>query len=284
MEHSESTFTGAGQLALYWQRWLPAEPPHAVIVIIHGIGEHSGRYRQIVNYFVPRGYAIFTFDLRGHGRSPGQRGYIKHWDDFRTDVTAFLAIVRQHCPSLPLILFGHSMGGVIALDYSLRFPQVLHGVIASSPAIGDVTVAPVLWFVAKILDRVWPTFSLSTQTGGVEWKVTRDLEVLRVDANDPYIHSKATPRLAMQIKHTVTWIQTHAREWTLPLLVVHGTGDNIASPNGSRQFVKQIIAPDVTYREYDGGYHELFNDIIREQVLTDTEAWLARHISPGPRS
>jgi len=277
MQHDEGTFEGVGQVHLYRQHWLPQETPRAALVIIHGIGEHSGRYMHVVNYLGPRGYAIYAFDHRGHGRSEGQRGFINDWNEFREDLRTFVTLVQQKTSdNLPLFILCHSMGGVIGLDYCLHYPQGLTGVIASAPAIGDVAVHPVIWFLARLLDRVWPNFSMSPQSG-VKWKISRDAAVLEATRNDTLCHNKATPRLGVQIKNTVEWIQSHAPEWKLPLLVIHGTDDNIASPEGSRRFVQHITFPDVQFNEYEGGYHELFNDIIRDQVLADVAEWLQKH-------
>ena len=282
MQHDESAFTGQGGVRIYRQQWLPDDAPQAAVALVHGIGEHSGRYMRVVNQLVPRSYAIYALDHRGHGRSDGQRGYISDWSDFREDLRTLVTMVQQEIGGLPLFLFCHSMGGVIGLDYCLRYPEGLAGVVASAPAIGAVAVHPAMWFLARLLDRVWPTFSLSPQSGGMKWKVSRDPEVMEATRNDPLNHGKATPRLGVQINKTVDWIQAHAADWQLPLLVIHGTDDNIASPDGSRRFVEQIAYPDVQFNEYAGGYHELFNDIIRDQVLADVAEWLEKHRMSGP--
>jgi alpha-beta hydrolase superfamily lysophospholipase len=284
IRHHESTFTGRGGLRLYRQHWLPDDGAQAAVVLVHGIGEHSGRYTHVVNALVPRRYAVYALDHRGHGRSDGQRGYIDDWSDFREDLRALVTLVQHETASRPMFIFCHSMGGVIGLDYALRYPDGLTGVVASAPAIGAVAVHPVMWALARVFDRVWPRLSLSPQSGGMTWKVSRDPAVLEANRHDPLNHGKATPRLGVQIKKTADWIQAQAAEWRLPLLVIHGDGDNIASPDGSRRFVERAAGAgaDVELKEYAGGYHELFNDIIRDQVLADVTAWLdqkmpARH-------
>ena len=276
MQHHESTFTGSGGLRIYRQQWLPDEAARAAVIIVHGIGEHSGRYTNLVNQLIPQQYALYALDHRGYGRSEGQCGYIDDWSDFRDDLRTFVKLVQDEVGDLPLFMFCHSMGGVIGLDYCLRDPDGLTGIVASAPAIGKLTVHPLMWFLARILDRIWPTFSMSP-TSGVEWKISRDPDVLEAARKDPLNRNKATPRLGVQIRKTIDWIQTHAADWQLPLLVIHGTADNIASVDGSRRFVEHVTYPDVQFNEYDGGYHELFNDIIRDQVLTDVAEWLEKH-------
>ncbi len=122
MNHREGTFRGHGGLELYYQCWRPEGTPLAVLVLIHGFGEHSGRYMNVVNHLVPRGYAIWSFDHRGHGRSPGRRGFVRTWDEFREDIRLFLEMVRQQEGGLPVFLMGHSMGGLMVLEYALHHP------------------------------------------------------------------------------------------------------------------------------------------------------------------
>jgi alpha-beta hydrolase superfamily lysophospholipase len=276
-KHNEGTFEGRGKLTLFYQSWQPAQKPVAVIILVHGGGDHSGRHTNVVNYFVQRQYAIYAFDLRGHGHSPGQRGHINTWNEFREDFAAFKKIVRQEQPDLPVIIYGHSLGGVITLDYCLRNPQGLSGLICSSPAIGELGIAAILWQIARILDRIWPSCPL--KTGLDISKLSRDPDVEKAAKADPLYHSKATPRFGMQVKKTVEKIHSNARDLSLPLLIVHGTDDEIASIEGSRKFFNNVTYPDKDFREYKGGFHELHNDINKEQVLTDIDQWLAQHLN-----
>ena len=140
MKHSEGKFKGAGSLELYYQCWQPDGQPRAVVVIVHGIGEHSGRYMNVVNQLVPHGYAVYSFDNRGHGRSPGQRGYLNAWAEFREDVRAFLKKVREQEPGRSVFLMGHSLGSLIVGDYVLRDPSGLKGTnpIPSSSRVGMI--------------------------------------------------------------------------------------------------------------------------------------------------
>lgn len=276
MRHSEEKFRGAGHLELYYQCWHPKELARAAIAIVPGLGDHSGRYTNISNHLVPRGYAIYAFDLRGNGRSPGQRGYVKEWKEFRDDVASFLALIRDREPRTPIFLFGESLGGVIVLDYCLRRPQGLSGLICAAPALGKIGISRLLWMLARILNRVLPRFSLST---GLDYSnLSRDPEVVKAFQQDPLAHCRGTARLAIELRRAIEWIHAHADELKLPLLIVHGKADRIASPNGSRDFIRKVTFPDKNLREYEGGYHELYNDIIKDRVLADTEQWLESHL------
>ncbi len=276
MDHKQGTFQGAGNVALFYQKWLPENKSVATIIIIHGGGEHSNRYMNVVNYFIFRQYAIYSYDLRGHGRSPGQRGHINYWDEFREDLTAFIKLVIKEKPDNPIFLLAQSVGGIIALDYCLHRPKGIKGVICTSPAIGKIGVPEILWKIGRIFDRIWPNCPFST---GLEIsKLSRDPFIIEETKTDPLYHRKATPRLGMQIELTVDWIHAHAGDFCFPLLILHGTEDEIAFIEGSRKFISNVTYPDAHLQEYEGGYHELYNDIIKDQVLEDIEHWLSDHM------
>jgi alpha-beta hydrolase superfamily lysophospholipase len=275
MKHCEGTFKGTDGLELFYQSWQTQENAKATIAIIHGMGEHSNRYINIVNHFVPRGYDIFAFDLRGNGRSPGQRGYINSWTEIRNDINAFLNLIKRQSDT-PLFILGHSLGGVVALDYCTRHSEGLQGVIASSPAIGKTGVPAIFWVLARILNRIWPRFSLNIRLDISNF--SRDPAAAEAFKNDLLFHTRGTARLGVEVRHIVEWIHAHSGELRIPLLIVHGTDDKIASPDGSREYFQNVTFDDKELREYKGGYHELFNDIIKKQVLADTEQWLKRHL------
>ncbi|RMG98580.1 MAG: alpha/beta hydrolase [Chloroflexi bacterium] len=276
MKHLESTFQGADDTILYYQYWLPDTPPKATLIIIHGFGEHSGRYMNIVNYLVPKGYAIYSFDHRGHGRSPGQRGHINHISEFRNDVHAFVQLIRQQTPDLPLFLYGHSMGGLIVLDYGLHHPDGLSGVISSAPAIGELGVHPILLTIGRIMSRILPRFSLNANLDATA--ISRNEKVVRAYQEDPLVHGRASARLSTELQDAATWIQAHATEWRLPLLILHGTADRLTAPEGSQRFFENVTWPDKQRIVYEGGYHESHNDIHYERVLADLSNWLEAHL------
>ena len=129
-------------LQLFFQNWLPRGDARAVVIIVHGFSDHCGRYENLVEGLVKRRLAVYSYDLRGHGRSPGQQGYIEHFDDYRQDTRTFVNFVSENHLDLPLFLFGHSMGGLIALDQALHYSEGLNGVIASAPHLGNPAAAP----------------------------------------------------------------------------------------------------------------------------------------------
>ncbi len=276
MEHNDGTFEGAGGLQLYHQSWTPEGAEQATLALVHGFGEHSGRYGNVVDYFTPRGYTVHAFDLRGHGRSPGIRGHVERWDMFRDDVRAFLALVRNQSPEAPLFLVGHSMGGLIVLEYVLRDPSGLSGVVASGPLLAQAGVSPILMMVSKLLSAIWP--SLTLDVGLEAAALSRDGAVVEAYVNDPLVHGKGTPRLGTEIMRAYEWTQAHAAEMRIPCLILHGSADRLTSPEASRIFHERVTIEDKARKVYDGYYHEVFNDTGHEQVLSDVEQWIAGHI------
>jgi len=277
--HKEGTFTGFRGADLYYQKWYPGGEVRAILAIVHGLGGHSSRFSTIVKHLIPLQYSIYGLDLRGHGRSPGQRGYINAWTELREDLRAFLNLIRNQQPGCPIFILGHSLGGVIVFDYILRCPQdasLLQGVIALAPSIGEIGVSPFRLFLGKLLSRVWPRFSLST---GLDLTTaSRDEKILIAYAQDPLRHTCGTARLATEFLATRTWIHTHATDWCLPLLILHGGADLVALPAGSEIFYQQITYPDKLRIEYPEAYHEIHCDLNYQQVLADLENWLEQHL------
>lgn len=280
MNHSESTFSGCGGLELYYQRWRPEGEPKTALAIVHGFGEHSGRYGNVVDWFVPKGCAVYAFDLRGHGRSPGPRGYVSRWAVFREDVRVFLELMHEQEPEQAVFLLGHSMGGLIVLEYALHHPEGLTGVIASGPVLAQANVSPSLVTLSKILSGVLPWFTLDTKLDATT--ISRDPAVVEAYVNDPLVHSLGTVRLGTELNQAVEWTQAHAAEMQTPCLIVHGSADRLVSPEGSRIFYESMTLADKERQTYEGYYHEVFNDVGKEQVLAAVEAWIERRLH-GPR-
>ena len=272
----KGTFQVANGLELYYQCWHPQALARAVLVIVHGHGGHSGIFTRMVEYLIERNYIVYSFDLRGSGRSPGQRGYINSWAEFRADLKAFLNLVKIEEPDLPLFLIGQSMGGTIALDYVLREPNQLQGLILMSPALGLVGVPPWKLSIGKILSRILPHFALDT---GIDLSTgSRDPRMVAAFAQDPLRHSQGTARLATELLKTIDWINAHATELQVPLLILHGGADRVTLPESSRIFFERLTLADKERREYPGSYHELHNDLNYQEVLADMEDWINRHL------
>jgi len=277
MEHR--TFAGYGGVELYYQRWRADGPPKAVLPIVHGYGEHSGRYGNVVDWFVPRGYSVYAFDLRGHGRSPGKQGELRDFGDYREDVRAFLDLVHEAEPERPVFLMGHSMGGLIVLNYVLHDPSGLDGVVASGPVLCAPGISSFLLWLCKVLAPVWP--NLIMDSGLDATALSRDASVGEAYVNDPLVHGKGSPCMVNELMKAVDWTQAHAAELALPCLIVHGSEDQLSDAQASQEFFDHVTFADKERIEYEGYYHEVFNELGKEKVFADIEGWLERHLQTG---
>ena len=266
------TFRGAGGLSLFRQTWRPAGASRAVLINIHGLGDHSGLYPTLVEHFTGRGITVHAMDLRGNGRSGGQRAYVERWEEYREDLGHFVALVREEEAGKPLFLLGNSLGGLIVLDYALHHPDGLCGVIAASPPLGRLGVPAPLLALGRALSRVWPRFSIRT---GMDLSgLARDPAVVQAVLSDPLFHRFGTARLSTEVVAAIGRVQAAAPGFPLPLLVLHGSADRMVPPEGSRSFVARVGHPDRELREYAGAFHVLFADLDYERVLTDVERWI----------
>ena len=276
MKDSEGTFQGFEGLELYTRSWLPAKKPRAALGLVHGFSDHSGRFARVVEALVPRGYGLYAFDQRGNGRSPGRRGYVREWKEYREDLRLFIASIRRQTGELPLFLLGSSVGGLMVLEYALHDPRGLAGLIASGPTLAPVGVSPILLWLGWVLSRTWPRFSMNARLDADG--ISRDPAVVAAYKSDSLVHGLGTPRLSTELSAAMEWTLAHAAELTLPLFLLFGQADRIAPPHKNRLFFDNVSSTDKEIHEYAGGYHEPHNDIHHAQVLEDMEQWLRRHI------
>jgi alpha-beta hydrolase superfamily lysophospholipase len=221
MIHSEFRFEGAGGLQLFGQSWQPETDLKAVLCIVHGIGEHSGRYQNVVKGVLPKGISVAAFDLRGHGRSSGPRGHVKSWTEYLADLDSFLGIVRARHPDLPVFLFGHSLGSLIVAEYALEKDGGLAGVVLSSLAVEPVGAAkPVLVAIARLLSGVCPAFPIPLK---LETKaLSGDRNVVHCYEMDPLVHGIGTARWGTEALDAVERLKSVRAQFVLPVLVLHG--------------------------------------------------------------
>ena len=282
MQHTEGKFNTREGLELYHQAWLPAPKEHgepkAVLTVIHGYGEHSGRYLNPVNYFVPRGFALYAYDLRGHGKSPGPRGHINRFDEYLSDTGAFLRFVRQLNPGRKLFLLGHSLGGLIVSAYVENYPTSdLSGLIMSSAFLGFKTQVPaVKAAVGRVMSSLMPAMTMKNDLSAA--LLSHDPAVVAAYDTDPLNHHVGTARFLTEVTTAQARTLERAGEVKLPLLVMYAGDDQIADPECSRVFFERAASADKTTRRYDGYYHEIFNETNKEVVFKDLESWLAGRV------
>jgi alpha-beta hydrolase superfamily lysophospholipase len=280
MKHTTGHFEGVGDCSLYFSTWLPDDQPKAALSIVHGVGEHIDRYGNLVDVLVPDGYALFGYDQRGHGRSGGRRGHINAWTEYRGDLTLFMQRVSQQTQDLPRFLFGHSMGALVVLDYLIHQPHDLAGAILSGTPIEPADAAPPhLAFLAQILSRVWPTFSLNQPIPGSS--VSCDPHVAHAYDTDPLVESRRSARWGAESLRIVKEINRHPDAIDLPVLFIHGGLDRLVTAEGARRFFDRIPYPDKTFQLYPESRHEPHNDLNRRQVVHDIESWMEAHIDAG---
>ncbi len=277
MKHEEHTFTGHEDQKLYYQTWRPDDAPIATLIIVHGLGEHSGRYMNLVNKIVPDGVTVYAFDHRGHGRSADKMvAHVNSWDEYRGDVAAFVQMAAKNEADTPLFLMGHSMGGLIVTNYVLHHSDKLRGVIISAPPLGEVDVSPILRGVGKVMSALKPDFAIDN---GLDVNgISRDPEVVAAYENDPLVHGKVSARWSTEFFKTIDWTRAHAADFKPPVLMIHGEADSLGPIAGSRAFFKQIKQEDKTYVAYEGGYHESLNDLHHAEAAAEIEKWIQARV------
>lgn len=277
MQHIEGEFQGYENLNLYCQSWLPSNAPRAVLLVVHGLAEHSGRYINLVNHFVPKGYALYGFDQRGHGRSQGLRGYVEGFSHFVNDLKTFLDVVHNKHHGTKIFIVGHSLGGTIAIAYAVAHQDEFDGLILSAATLKvGASVPSGLIIVARLLSLLLPKVGLYTIEASA---VSRDQSVVDAYVNDPLVYrGKIRSRLGIEIIKAMQVLPSQMRRIHLPILIMHGTADRLSDPKGSEILYDTVNSKDKTLKLYGGFYHEVFNDPERERVFADMEAWLAAHV------
>ena len=278
MRHQEGTFKGVRNASIYYQCWLPEGESRAVLLIVHGLAEHSGRYMNVVNYFVPLGYAVYGVDHVGHGKSSGTRVYVERFEDYTDTLKTYFDMVRRWQADKPICLVGHSMGGLIGAVYLLSHQAELTGAVLSGPAVKiQGTVSSTAIFAGKVISVLMPKLGV---IGLVAEGVSRDPGVVRAYVSDPLVcRGKVTARLSAELVKAVRLVTAKATKITLPILIVQGGADKLVDPKGAQMLYDAVSSADKTIKIYDGFYHEVFNEPEHDQVLGDIKAWLETHLS-----
>lgn len=277
MRHEEGFFHGIRGTRIYHQAWLPEGEPKAAVLIVHGLGEHSGRYANVVDHLVPLGYALYAYDHVGHGKSEGTREYVERFEDLTQTLEQYREMVRQAQPGKPLFLYGHSLGGLIVPFYLLDGRDGLAGAVLSGPlARVPDNVSAMTVVLGRVLSRLLPKAGVvSVEPTGV----SRDPAVVEAYVNDPLVfHAKTPARLSAEMLRAMQRVTAEASRITLPLLLLQGSADSLVNPGDARFLHDAVSSADKTLKVYDGLYHEVHNEPERATVLGDVEAWLADRV------
>ncbi len=282
--HEEGKITGKNEIELYYQSWLSPKEK-GIVVIVHGLGEHSGRYSNLVNQLNGKSLSIYAMDLRGHGRSGGKRGHVDSFLDYIHDVKAFIELIKEKHTNIPVFLLGHSMGGNIAMRYALTYQEDLSGLILSSNALKPLINKPALvQGMASFMSAVLPGLQ---QSNGINPELlSHDEEVVALYQQDELVHDKVTLRWFTEFFNNAENCVDRAIEIRIPILLIHGSDDQIAHPDGSELIFEKVSSTDKELKIFDALYHELMNEIgkDRSKVLTLISKWLSSHLSKAQQA
>lgn len=281
MKHIEFGWENPSKVKIYAQGWLPDaakyKEPKAVVLLLHGLGEHSSRYEHVAEFFTHHGFAVLACDRSGHGKSGGSRGHIAKYEYVFDDIVKLHSQATSKYPNIPVFLYGHSMGGGIVLDYLLNKKHTgLKGVIATSPLLEPAFKPPaVLLFIGKIMRSIYPGFTQNNQLDVNQ--ISKDKSVVAAYTADPLVHSKVSSETALGMLTSGENSLKNVGKINIPLLLLHGDKDGLTSHVATQQFASKATG-DVTLKIWEGGYHELHNDPEKMEVLEFIYQWILKKL------
>jgi alpha-beta hydrolase superfamily lysophospholipase len=276
MTVTEWSWVSKDRARFYAVDWRPSQP-RAAILLVHGLGEHCRRYDPVAEAFCASGLALLSYDQRGHGRTTGKRGHIPAMERAMDDIEHFLSETEARFPGLPRFLYGHSMGGVEVLNYTLsRHPQI-NGVVCTSPGLATgEPVSRAKLFIGNLLYSLLPDM---TMPNGLDFNnLSHDKAVIDAYNKDPLVTPLVSARLGLDLINTGRWVEEHGEDFALPLLLMQGTGDHVVSPAATRRFAARVPSTLIVYREWEGLFHELHNEFERASVLREITTWIQSHM------
>lgn len=274
MNAAEATICGYGGVELFYRKFVkPGICPKGVVIAVHGHGDHSGGLTNITAMLAENDFIVYSFDMRGHGKSPGIRGFVRTWEEYRGDLHAIRELAVSENPGFPLYIAAHSLGGVVSLDYMLFHGTGVAGIALIAPALSYEVTRSEKWLVA-LMGKVKPNFTVNKS--GDSAKLTRDSAIAEKLNADPLRHNTVTPGLGLGLMQAIPRIMNRAKAITAPLLLQYGLDDEITPPAKLREFFKAVGSPEKQRLEYDGMRHRPFDDLGRDRFLADLLTWLDR--------
>ena len=268
---NESSFEGVGGLEIATKAWPAAGGARGVMILIHGFNAHSGYMEWPAEQFAANGMATYALDLRGRGKSEGERFYVEKFSDYLGDVDKLVNIARSENPGLPIYVLGHSAGGVIATSYVFEHQQEIAGLICESFAY-DVGLPHLVQLALEGLSHLTPhlhVFSLNNAD------FSRDPAAVERMNNDPLIAKESQPaETASEMLKAAERLTENFKKFTVPVFIIHGTEDKATRPAGSEKFFDLAASTDKSIKLYDGHYHDLLADVGKEEVMADILAWI----------
>ena len=274
MNHIQGNFKGVRNANIYYQAWLPDGDVKAVLLVVHGLGEHCGRYMNHVDRFVPLGYAVYGLDHLGHGKSGGEREVIDRFTDFTDTLKIYYQMVKGWQAGKPIFILGHSMGALITLFHLLDHQSDFKGAIISAPPIkAGESITPLTITMAKIMSSIAPKTGVLALDAST---ISRDPAVVKVYADDPLVfHGKTPARLGAEMLGAMNRVNAETDKITLPFIVIQGSEDKLVDAGGAQMLYDKAGSKDKTLKLYEGQYHEVHNEPEREVMFKDLETWLA---------
>lgn len=271
--HDEAGFEGVGGVHLFYRFYKPKEYKN-VIIYVHGLGDHSGRYVYPIEFLIDHGIAFYGLDHRGHGKSGGRRGHVDRFSQYVDDLKTFINIVKKReGTDKTFFLFGHSMGGLITARLVEEYPQMVRGLMLSSAALEPNREPPPLTArMGAFLSRHIPKFTMTNEIDPVF--LSHDKTVIKRYIEDKLVHNKISARLLMEMAHAMETVFEKASEVKIPVLVMHAGDDHLISLNGSRRLYRELGSEDKKLIVFEGFYHDLVNEVDRIRVFQEMEAWL----------
>lgn len=268
----------AGDGRLFFRSLRSRQTARAIMVIVPGFNAHTGYYAWVADRFADSGFSVYACDLRGRGNSDGERFYVNSFDDYVTDVRSVVDIARSREPGLPLFLLGHSAGGVVSCLYALDYPNELAGLICESFA-HELPAPDFALAVFKGLGYLAPHAHILHLPNE---RFSRATDVLAAMNADPLIAHETQPTRTMAaLVRADERLKDEFSKITLPVLILHGTADENTKPTGSQHFYERVGSADKTLKLYEGSYHDLLNDIDRDEVMRNILGWLEDRLSKG---
>ncbi len=276
IQEKTATALGIDSTTLFYRKFLP-EKERFRVVVSHGLGEHSGRYTHVVDTLCPMGASVWISDHRGHGQSQGNRGHVNDFNDYVQDLNILIDLAKTgRSENQPLLLLGHSMGGLIALSLARQYPRHVDGLIISSPLLGVPKPPPaVLVAIARTMSMIWPTLSLDNKLDPA--RISHDSAAVKAYIGDEWVHSRISARWFARCMSEIQATGSSADAIQNPILMQVAGNDHLVSAPASLAYFDALTVADKTLCHYKTLYHEIYNESLpeREKVLEDLKQWVA---------
>lgn len=272
MKTEEGRFIGTGGVEIFWRSWLP-DTIRGVVLVAHGLGEHSNRYAHLAARLCERDLAAYALDHRGHGLSGGKKGHVIRFNDYLADLDAFRRQVEERYSDLPRFLLGHSMGGLIAASYAEAQGAGLSGLVLSSAALRvDVDAPAIKLALGRLFSKILPGITMSNELDPN--MISHDREVVKAYIDDPLVHDRVSARWFTEFTAAIEAVQLRAHEISIPVLVMQSGDDALVAPRGAQEFFDRLTVEDKALKYWEGFYHEMFNEVDREKAISLALDWI----------